>query len=263
MQKGVADYELAHTFPPGSDERNKTLKEALGQFESLYKNYRTQMVGLAAQMYQAKCYEEQGNVDAAVGIYKQLMEHADPQLRALQRNVGYFYIVALAKRKQYALAADEATRWLATYNRRDEQRSPEGLGVLIELAKNIEAQMADATAAEQTKGARRIIDAANLVVKYASPHKKDALALLKKYKPSAAVKAEEVARLTYEDAMGQADEAMASHEWDRAIALLKAAARDHSLLDQVPAIRSAQGRPSPRASTRLTSPGTTWLSASI
>jgi len=225
LQKGVADYELAHTFPPGSAERNKTLKEALDQFESLYKNYRTQMVGLAAQMYQAKCYEEQGNVDAAVGIYKQLMEHADPALRVLQRNVGYFYIVALAKRKQYALAADEATRWLATYNRRDEQRSPEGLGVLIELAKNIEAQMADATPAERPKGARRIIDAANLVVKYASPHKKEALALLKKYKPSAAVRAEEVARLSYEDAMGQADEAINSHEWDRAIALLKAAVR--------------------------------------
>ncbi len=112
LQKGVADYELAHTYPAGSAERNKTLKEALGQFDSLYKNYRTQMVGLAAQMYQAKCYEEQGNVDAAVGIYKQLMEHSDPQLRALQRNVGYFYIVALAKRKQYALAADEAKRWL-------------------------------------------------------------------------------------------------------------------------------------------------------
>jgi cellulose synthase operon protein C len=225
LQKGVADFELAHTFPPGSAERNKVLKEALDQFESLYKNYRTQMVGLAAQMYQAKCYEEQGNVDAAVGIYKQLMEHGDPALRALQRNVGYFYIVALAKRKQYALAADEATRWLATYNHRDEQRSPEGLGVLIELAKNIEAQMADAAPAERPKGARRIIDAANLVVKYASPHKKEALALLKKYKPSAAVRAEEVVRLSYEDAMGQADEAMASHEWERAIALLKAAVR--------------------------------------
>ena len=34
--------------------------------------------------------------------------HGDPRLRDLQRNVGYFYIVALAKRKQYALAADEA-----------------------------------------------------------------------------------------------------------------------------------------------------------
>ncbi len=39
------------------------------------------------------------------------------------------------------------------------------------------------------------------------------------------MKAEEVARLTFEDAMGQADEAMASHEWERAIALLKAAVR--------------------------------------
>ena len=108
----------------------------------MYKSYRTQFAGLAAQMYQAKCYEEQGNVDAAIGIYKQLMEHGDPRLRDLQRNVGYFYIVALAKRKQYALAADEASRWLATYNRRDERRKPEGLGVLMEMAKNVEAQMA-------------------------------------------------------------------------------------------------------------------------
>jgi cellulose synthase operon protein C len=225
LQKGVADYELAHTFPPGSAERNKTLKDALGQFESLYKNYRTQMVGLAAQMYQAKCYEEQGNVDAAIGIYKELLGHGAPELRALQRNVGYFYIVALSKRKQHALAADEANRWVTTYNRREEQRSPEGLGVLIELAKNIDAQIPDATNAERPLAVRRIVDAANQVVKYASPQKKDALALLKKYKPSAAVKAEEIARLTFEDAMGQADEAMASHEWERAIALLKAAVR--------------------------------------
>ena len=46
------------------------------------------------------------------------------------------------------------------------------------------------------------------------------MALLKKYKPSAAVRAEEIARLTYEDLVGQADEAIASHEWERAITLL-------------------------------------------
>ena len=33
-----------------------------------------------------------------------------PGSACLQRNVGYFYIVALAKRKEYALAADQATR---------------------------------------------------------------------------------------------------------------------------------------------------------
>ena len=39
------------------------------------------------------------------------------------------------------------------------------------------------------------------------------------------MKAEEIARLTYQDAMEQADEAIASQEWDRAITLLKAAMR--------------------------------------
>jgi tetratricopeptide (TPR) repeat protein len=223
LQKGVADYELAQTYAPDATERKKSLKEALDQFDSMYKNYRTQLAGLAAQMYQAKCYEEQGNVDAAIGIYKQLMEHGDPRLRTLQRNVGYFYIVALGKRKQYALAADEASRWLAAYNRRDERRSPEGLGVLIEFAKNIEAQMPGLSSADRPKAIRQIIEASKEVVRYASPFKKDALALLKKYKPSAAVRAEEIAKLTYEDAMGQADDAIGSHEWEKAIALLTAA----------------------------------------
>ena len=51
------------------------------------------------------------------------------------------------------------------------------------------------------------------------------MALLKKYKPSAAVRAEEIARLSYEDLVGQADEAIASHEWARAITLLTVAIR--------------------------------------
>jgi cellulose synthase operon protein C len=225
LQKGVADYELAQTFPPGSPERAKSLKEALGQFETLYKSYRTQFAGLAAQMYQAKCYEENGDVNSAMGIYKQLMEHGDARLRGLQRNVGYFYIVALSKRKQYALAADEAARWLATYNRRDERRSPEGLGVLMELAKDIDAQMGEVTSNERPRAVGRIVDAVSQIVRYASPFKKEAMALLRKYKPSAAVRAEDIAKLTYEDLVGQADEAIASHEWERAITLLNAAIR--------------------------------------
>ena len=61
------------------------------------------------------------------------------------------------------------------------------------------------------------------VVRYPTPFKNEALALLKKYKPSAAVKAEEITRLTFKDVMERADEAIASQEWDRAIILLKAA----------------------------------------
>src|SRR5262249_32928973 len=104
LQQGVADYELAQTFPAGSADRAKGLKTAREQFESLYKGYRGQWAGLAAQMWQAKCFEEEGNVGPAVAIYKELLGHTEPKLRELQRHVGYFYIVALSKRKQHALA---------------------------------------------------------------------------------------------------------------------------------------------------------------
>src|SRR5258708_25347094 len=111
-------------------------------------------------MWQAKGYEEQGEIGSAIAIYKELMSHSEPQLRGLQRNVGYFYIVALGKRKQYALAADEASRWLAAYNRREERRSPEGLGVLVEMGKDIDAQMGGIAANERPRAIRQIVDAA-------------------------------------------------------------------------------------------------------
>jgi outer membrane protein assembly factor BamD (BamD/ComL family) len=223
LQKGVADYELAQTFPADSADRKKAIKDALDQFDALYKNYRSQLAGMFAQMWQARCYEEQGNIGAAIGIYKQLLEHSDPHLRSLQRSAAYFYIVALGKRKEYALAADQCTRWLETYNRKEDRRSRDGLGVLFEMARDVDAQMPGLPAAEQRRAARTIVDAVAQVVRYASPFKNESLALLKKYKPSSAMRAEEVARLTYQDTITRAEEALAEHEWERAIGLFKAA----------------------------------------
>ena len=100
-----------------------------------------------------------------------------------------------------------------------------GLGVLIEYAKNLDAQMKDIADNERPRARRLIVDSASQVVRYASPYKKDALDLLKKYKPSAAVRAEDIPRITYEDAVNQADEAIGSQDWAKAIALLKAAIR--------------------------------------
>jgi tetratricopeptide (TPR) repeat protein len=225
LQQAVCDHELAQTYPEGSSERTKLLDEALKQFEGLYKDHREQWAGLTAQMWQAKCFEEKGELGPAIGLYKQLLEHTDQRLRILQRHVGYFYIVALAKRKEYALAADQAVAWLQTFNRREERRTREALGVQLELAKAIDAQMPEIAQADHPAAVRRIVDALSQVVRYPSTSKKEALALLKKYKPSAAIKAEEIARLSYQDAMERADEAMATQEWDRAIALLKAATR--------------------------------------
>ncbi len=240
LQKGVCDYELAQTFPTSSPDRTKYLDEALKQFEGLYKAHREQWAGLTAQMWQAKCYEEKGEIGPAIGLYKQLLEHTDPRLRVLQRNVAYFYIVALAKRKEFPLAADQATAWLRTFNRRDERRTKEGLGVLLELAKAIDAQMPQIPQASHAAAATQIVDHLKEVVRYASPFKNEALVLLKKYKPNAAIKAEEIARLTYQDAMEKADEAIASHEWERAITLLKAAGRKSDIVREPDKVNMAR-----------------------
>jgi tetratricopeptide (TPR) repeat protein len=225
LQRAEVDYEQAQTYPEGSAERKKLLDQALVQFDSLHKNYRTIQAGLTAQMWQAKCYEDQGKLDEAIGLYKGLLEHVDPQLRTLQLHVGSFYIEALGKRKQYALAADEAVLWLETYNRPEEQRSERGLRVRFELAKNIDLQMPEIAQADRPKAVNRITDSLMTVVKYASPFKPRALELLKKYKPSAALKAEEISKLSHEEASIQAEDALNAHEWERAVALFNAALR--------------------------------------
>ncbi|WP_165222438.1 tetratricopeptide repeat protein [Aquisphaera insulae] len=226
LQKAIAEYELAQTFPAQSADRNSHLATALDEFHNLWKDHRTQFAGLNAQMWEAKCFEEQGKIGEAIGIYKELLAHPAPELRPLQRSVGYFHIVALGKRKDYPVAADEAVRWLEKYNRREEQRSSEGLGVLLELAKNLDAQIGTSNDdSEKSAASKRIIDAVSQVVRYTTPYKNEALALLKKYKPSSSLKPEDLARLSLDDSLTQADEAMASRDWDRAAACLRNAIR--------------------------------------
>ena len=222
----MVDYEQAHTYPAGSPERAELLDKSRIQFQDLHNRYRTQLAGLAAQMWQGKCFEEKGDLGAAMGLYNQLMEHDDPRLRPLQRHVGYFRIIVLGKRKEHALAADEAARWLQANPAANIRRSREGLGVQLELARNILAQLPGITRPSDREAAvRRATDVLGEVVRYPSPYKAEALALLKVHKPRAALNAAAVERLSYEEAIAQSDQAMASHEWDRAIALLRVAVR--------------------------------------
>lgn len=223
LQKAVVDYEQGETFPLGSAERTDYLAKALAQFEDVYKRYRTQFAGLTARMYQAKCFEEKGDIGPALGIYNELLEHQDPRLRPLQRNVAYFKIIAHAKRKEYALAADLASAWLQHYNSPDEHRLSEGLGVQLELAKNILAQMPELNERDKSAAIRRVVDVLSQVVRVSSPYKAEALEILKKYKPREAANAESLARMGYDELSTQADQAVASHEWDKAITILKLA----------------------------------------
>ena len=226
LQKAVGDYEQGETYDLGSKERTEYMTKALAQFEEVYKKYRTQLAGLHARMMMGKCYEEAGELGKAAGIYKELLDHNDPRLRGLQRHVGYFQIILERKREQFALAADDCNRWLTRYNAPAERRSIEGIGVQLEKAKNVLAQLPTALSENEKKQMISVaVDALREVVRYSSPHKQEAVALLKKYKPSAAKGAEDIAKMNYDDAMAAADQAIGAQEWDQAVALLKHGAR--------------------------------------
>src|SRR5262249_5384739 len=161
----------------------------------------TQMAGRAARMWQAKCFEEKGDIGPAVAIYNELLEDSDPALRTLQRHVHYFKIIAHAKRKEYPLAADECVRWLQRYSSPDERRSREGVGVQFELAKNILAQLPEVTKPSDREAAiKRVTDVLSEVVRVSSPFRSEAIALLQQYKPRVALNAASIANLNYEDA---------------------------------------------------------------
>ena len=221
LQREIVNYDEAETEPTGSPRREELLGQALAAFEDLYKKYRTQMAGLTARMWQGKVFEEQGKLGEAMGIYKELLDHPDPSLRALQRQVDYFRIIVMSKREEYALAADECNRWLAMFPK--DRRSYEALGVQTELAKNILAQLPTLSEADKTKAIRTATDILADVVRVSSPFKPEALAILQKYRPSAALSASDAAKLTFDDAVNEANSAISGDDYARAIVLLRVA----------------------------------------
>ena len=135
LQSALIDYEEAQTWPDKSDERQKKLTQANEILQKLYEQNRQQIAGQNARLWQAKCLQELGKLPEASGIYGELIDQADQALKSIKRRAMYFRLLAYRDRGDFALAADEANRWLSTYP--DQARTDDGLGVQLELARNI------------------------------------------------------------------------------------------------------------------------------
>lgn len=223
LQREIVGFDEALTFPADSARRKELLEAARGAFKGLYDQYRTQMAGQTARMWEGKCFEEQGELGKAMGIYKELLDHPDPALRQLQRQIDYFRIVVMSKRKEYALAADESGKWLAMFPK--DRRSYEALAVQTELARNILAQLPTLADGDKPKAVRAATDALADVARVASPFKPEALALLQKYRPAAAISAADAAKLLFDDALAEANSALSAEDFPRALTLLRLAGR--------------------------------------
>ena len=128
-------YEEAQTFDRDSKKRADLLNKAAADFEAIHQKYRSQIAGLHARMWQAKCFEEQDEIGKALGIYKELLDHQGRSLLEFQDRVRWFRFICLNHddRQDYQLVIDEATQWRNDAKARS--RTDVGLGIQYELAK--------------------------------------------------------------------------------------------------------------------------------
>jgi tetratricopeptide (TPR) repeat protein len=221
IQRILVDYEEAQTYPSGDDKRNGLLDRASAELKNFNDTYRRWLAGYFARMWQAKCYEERGDLGGAMSIYNDLLSQEDASLTPLKKQVAYFRIIVHGRRDEHALAVDRASEWLNLFP--SSTRTQMGLGVRFQLAKNILAQLPDLAESEREIAVRRATDLLADVVRYPLPVRGEAIELLKKYRPGGAAGAGSIANLSYDDATRQAEAAVSTREWSRAIALLKQA----------------------------------------
>ena len=103
--------------------------------------YRNQLGGLHARAKEGKCFEEQDDVQRALGIYDDLLSQPDESLPMIRLKdiVRHFRLICLnhPSRKDYQVVVDEATAWYskASSSRR---QSNVGLGIMWEQARAYE-----------------------------------------------------------------------------------------------------------------------------
>ena len=125
-------YELALTYPKGSDNYKKTMKEAAERYGQVYEKYSTRLVGLYARMWEGRCYKELGEHVRAFEAFEELLEQPDePEaFRALANRVMVLELETciLPEVKEYKKAMDRAFAWLEKA-RGAEESSVEGLAI--------------------------------------------------------------------------------------------------------------------------------------
>lgn len=144
-------YEESQTYDRDSDEYAARLKDGAKEYQGVHERYRSQVGGLYARLWQGKCFEEQDDIQRAVGIYKELLGHPGKSntMRRLQAQTLQFYLICLnhESRKDYQLVVDKGSEWLSSISAR-ERLSSSALGIQWEMVLAWEALGTDRSASE-------------------------------------------------------------------------------------------------------------------
>ncbi|MDB5338237.1 MAG: hypothetical protein JWN70_3856, partial [Planctomycetaceae bacterium] len=116
LDVAIVQYEEAQAYEKDDPKYQSTLKDAAGKFELIHQKHRSQVAGLYARMYQGKCFEEQGDLQKALGLYGELLSHNPDSnvMKNLQAQVTHFKLICLNsdKKADYILVDKLADEWI-------------------------------------------------------------------------------------------------------------------------------------------------------
>jgi len=173
----VLDYDEAQSWDRGSDENKRLLGQAAKAFDAIHARYRQMIAGLYARMWEGKCFEEQGDLVKALGIYNELLGHGGdkpgPALTTLQDQVRLFRLICLNHkgRRDFHVVIDEAEQWLKANEEKASSRT--GLGIQWELARALESQALaeEADVFERDRLLQRALETAQEINRHDSEYK--------------------------------------------------------------------------------------------
>lgn len=179
-------YEEGQTWDKDSEQRRKLLLEASELFRKTHEPYRTWMGGLTARLWQAKCFEELGDVGTALGIYHEVLGHsdADPAVRDLKALALRFRLICLnhPNKKDFKLAILQSDQFLSAQGRRTKTENAIGIRWQKARAHDLLGQSLQPADAERERQLRLAMAEAEEVSRYATPYKDVANAMVRRLK---------------------------------------------------------------------------------
>ena len=135
-------YMQSRAADPEDKSRGTLLLQASQEYEKSHQKYRTMLAGLIARYWQARCFQEMGDIRKALGIVRELLAHPgrSEQMLSLQDGALHVQLACLnhKTRRDYQLVIDKAGTWIDLASEKREN-SASGQGIRWEFANGLES----------------------------------------------------------------------------------------------------------------------------
>lgn len=172
-------FQQAQTVDVEDTIRAELLQRAAKEYEDIHQKYRSMLGGLFARVWQGRCFQEQGDIRSALGIYRELLAHPgrSPQMQSVQDHARHFRLTCLnhPQQREYSLVIDDAREWLKDASE-DRANSGSGQGIRWEFARALEllARRDATTPEDRTRLLNEALEATRALKSVGGPFQKAA-----------------------------------------------------------------------------------------